>query len=321
MKESFLLSGVGLGDSTLVRSLRSGGEMTWLVRSNSGLTPELVVVKRKRDYLSESEFLAHCAVHRRLADAGGPVPGLPASAPDNPVRGPDGALYEIWEWVEGRPVDVASPADLAALGAALAEFHLLADGALDGVDLDPKEPHDRFEKARFHFPLLAEGLGDAGAEQHRALVAAWTAAHERARRETPLPANVLHGDPCPENVLVTGPGRAVLLDLDDVHPGPAVSDLAWSLTRVGAVVPEGDGFRDRWHAEAVAAVLDGYRSRRPLSAAERAALPHWIVASLCCAASDQLYDYGWKIDTAALPAECDRVLALAEPGGAPLPDA
>ncbi|MCP2262625.1 homoserine kinase (EC 2.7.1.39) [Streptoalloteichus tenebrarius] len=318
MKETLSLGGLGLPESTLVRSLRSGGEMTWLVRSNSGLTSELLVVKRKRDYLSESEFLAHCAVHRRLAAAGGPVPALPESPPENPVRGPDGALYEIWTWVPGRAVDVGSPNDLRGMGAALAEFHLLADGALDGVDLDPKEPHDRFAKARFHFPLLAEGLGARGAGQHRELVARWTAAH-RASEGSALPPAVLHGDPCPENVLVTDSGRAVLLDLDDVHPGPAVSDLAWSLTRVGAVVPAGDGFRDDWDAPAVTAVLDGYRSRRPLSDAEYEALPHWIVASLCCAASDQLYDYGWKIPTDALPAECERVLALAEPGRLPVP--
>ncbi|MFD9477531.1 MULTISPECIES: phosphotransferase enzyme family protein [Streptomyces] len=302
--------GIGLDEWLTERLLADG---VWLVRHPTDPDRPRLVVKRKHGYLSESEFSAQGTVHRRAHAAGAPVPAIPPFLAPSPVRGTDGVLYQVCCWVDGVPVERGDRSGLSALGAAMAQFHRSCENALDDVVYEAQEPHDRFEKARFHFPLLAEGLGADGSIRLRLLEAALVTAEADLASRPPIPHVVVHGDPCPENGVLGPDGTVSLIDLDDVHMGPAVADVAYLLISVGAVMFGGDRFLPAWDEPSVAAVLNGYLARRPLSDLEWDGLAPWLTAGLCCAVTDQLYHNGWKIPTTELSAECSKVLALVDP--------
>ncbi|MFN6977736.1 MAG: phosphotransferase enzyme family protein [Gemmobacter sp.] len=219
--------------------------------------------------LSELWFMNACA------DAGLPVPRSIAAADGRLLVAAAGNDCDLLTWLPGTPIAQAgaplaadAPERYRALGRALAALHRVADGwappagfvrpAWNAAGLVGAAPlWGRF----WDNPALTAG-------ERACLIAArdraraWLAEHERA-----FDYGLIHADAVRENVLIRG-GAAALIDFDDCGWGFRLFDLATALHPL-----EGEAGFDGLRT----ALLDGYRSLRPLTDADEAALPAFLM--------------------------------------------
>jgi homoserine kinase type II len=202
-----------------------------------------------------------------LAAAGVPAP-RPARARDGrgyvALPGARDKWVTAFPWRDGRhlaPAEV-TPRAAAELGAALAALHVA--GAELPIAWRRVSIYDhahllaRYERIRScEDPALAAAIAVLGEE----LATAGAAAAERSAAAH----GIIHGDLFRDNVLWEGDALVALLDFEQASGGSLAYDLAvclndWCWTGEPRV-------------ELAAALLEGYQARRPLSPADRAAIP------------------------------------------------
>ena len=88
-----------------------------------------------------------------------------------------------------------------------------------------------------------------------------------------MPKAIVHTDVHWGNTVRTPAGDMMLIDWDDAGLGPAIQDMGYFIAHKAVLPTEGV----RWAPEMSIAFLQGYEQARPLSDAERQALPHSIV--------------------------------------------
>lgn len=201
-----------------------------------------------------------------LAARGCPVPRT--------IHDSEGALYRVIETPRGEKalalieflpgVSLGEPTagQARAVGAALAEMHLAA------ADY-PAMRENGMGLAEWQ--RLADDCGAQGLASIDPALAACVAEHlPRLARDWPrdLPRSVIHADLFPDNVLMQGDTVTGLIDFyfacnDITAYDLAVTHAAWCFDPTGA----------RFLPDLSAALVAGYESVRPLSEAERAALP------------------------------------------------
>jgi Ser/Thr protein kinase RdoA (MazF antagonist) len=309
-----LLTELGLeGWCPVDGGVRGGTEEDHLVAvlSRDGTS---IVLKERAAYLSDEEFDCVVSNNRALARAGAPVPPVPeALARLVARRAPAGRRFSTVLWVGGRPLDPDAREDLECLGRALARFHRAAR-QIDATEPRVRsEPRERFGKARHHRRLLESRLGpELTDELYERLVAA-----QRLVAGYPagaMPSQLLHGDVDPHNAVRTESG-CVLLDVDDMHSGPVISDLAWLAILTAGMRRTADEagytFRDEWDGERCDAVLGAYRSEARLERTPPGLRP-WLVASVVCAMTDCFHHNRWLVDERRLRDEAMRALHLAD---------
>ncbi len=194
---------------------------------------------------------AGCAVPRTIHDRGG-----------RSFRFIDGKAVALIEFLPGVSVSAPTAAQARAVGAALAQMHISAS------DFARTRPNGM---GLSEWRRLAEACGSDGlasieptldrlvARELPLLAAQWPAG---------LPSSVIHADLFPDNVLMLGETVTGLIDFyfactDITAYDVAVTHAAWCFT------DRDDAFRP----DLSAALLSGYESVRPLSPAERSALP------------------------------------------------
>lgn len=232
-----------------------------------------------RVFADEEEAERFCGLHRLL-----PPHGFPRLL-DRHGRA------VLLEWVDGRPVPAEPDVSLLrACGRLLGELHR--------TDVPPAAARQLASQAsRLPHPLDRElrAVSEAGwlepGEAERLL-----AVSEGARPAAPE-TGLVHLDLCPDNLVVDGTGRPVLIDNATLSVAPLDHDLgrAWY----------------RWPMEPRRreAFLEGYRERRSTAAFE-AAFPYWRICGL--AFSAWLRVTRRTGDVAAPVAELRRVLRWAE---------
>ena len=196
-----------------------------------------------------------------LAARGSPVPRTIHDREGAAFRLVGGKAVALIEFLPGISVDEPTPAQAHAVGQALAGIHL------DSADFAGKRPN-ALALQQWH-DLLA-GCGQDGL---RAIDPGLPALVEHellyltANWPQGLPRSVIHADLFPDNVLLLGDAVTGLIDFyfacnEITAYDLAVTHSAWCFARDGSFKP------------AIAeALVTGYASRRPLSAAEREALP------------------------------------------------
>ena len=191
--------------------------------------------------------------------------GLPCARPLRDSDGEEigrlnGRPAAILEWLPGTWKRTPSLTDQAAAGALLARLHLA------GPDFPLTRANPMGPEAR---RILFERCGSRATDADRLMLrrmAPWVC--ERDSAPTPmLPTGPIHADYFPDNVLFQGGAPSGLIDFyfactDVLAYDLAIALCAWGFDAEGAALPG-----------AVAAFQSGYESVRPLSPAERAALP------------------------------------------------
>ncbi|MDE2404437.1 MAG: homoserine kinase [Sphingomonadales bacterium] len=202
------------------------------------------------------DLLDHLAAHAC------PVPRTIHDRAGASFRLLDGKAVALIEFLPGVSVSRPEPAQARAVGAALARVHLAAAdfAATRANGMGPAAWRDLLGQCG------PDGLADIHPElsalalpQLAAVTAQWPA---------DLPRGVIHADLFPDNVLMLGDRVTGLIDFyfactDILAYDVAVTHAAWCFDATGSA----------FSADISRELLAGYAAVRPLSAAERAALP------------------------------------------------
>ena len=229
------------------------GGRRWFLRVNEG--------KREEEVRYEAELVV------ALADAGVRTP-RPATTPAGaPLVAHGGRWVSLFPWVPGvhRGAGDVTPADAAAVGAALAQLHraglpLASRFARDGI-------YTTAHIAARVDAIAADPRADGDAAVARAVAIAreelaWLA--ERAAERAAAPRGVIHGDLFRDNVLFEGAELVALLDFEQASSGSLLYDVA--------VCVNAWCYGDAFDPALVRAMWRGYTEGRPVTGGEARAL-------------------------------------------------
>ena len=226
----------------------------WFVRVNEGKTA------------ADVEWEAALVVD--LAAAGLPVPEPRAAGDGRRFAEHRGLLVSVFAWRPGRhrtPAEV-TPGDADRIGEVLAALHVTASA----------RPPETWREGIYQFGDLVarfagfRGSGDAALARAIDVLGdelAWLTAHAGVRAAARH--GVIHGDLFRDNVLWDGETLVAVLDFEQASRGSLVYDLAVAINDWCWDPARPEPFR----ADVAAALIAGYERRRPLDAADRAALP------------------------------------------------
>jgi Ser/Thr protein kinase RdoA (MazF antagonist) len=185
----------------------------------------------------------------------------------------DGGLigvYNGWQtlmitFIDGETADF-TPESLRLIGAALGRLHML-DPVIAALP-PPSVPDSRWRSSNVVLPAL-ERLAMVRSTVPPEILAIYEVCLETLQRNfqrNDLPSAIVHTDCWPSNAIRTSDGRIVLIDWDGCGIGSAVLDLGNLLVTCHLGKPQ----LPQMHADpvAIAAVVDGYRRQRPLTAPE-----------------------------------------------------
>jgi homoserine kinase type II len=259
-----LIGHFDVGQLVMAKGIAEGvSNSNWLIettgKDGSG-SRFILTMYEYRIELEDLPFFLSLLDH--LAEHGCPVPRT--------IHDRSGALYRmigdkavaLIEYLPGVSLSEPTPAQARAVGRALAQMHLAAasfpQARANGMGLA--------EWQRLAEECGADGLAgidpalaDLVASELPLLAAAWPA---------DLPRGVIHADLFPDNVLMLGDTVTGLIDFyfactDLIAYDVAVTHAAWCFDNAG----------HEFNPAISQALLEGYEAVRPLSPAERAALP------------------------------------------------
>lgn len=220
----------------------------------------ILTMYEKRIEVEDLPFFLSLLDH--LAAKGCPVPRTIHDRDGRLFRTLEGKAVALIEFLPGVSVSEPTPGQARAVGAALAQMHL-ATTDFAGTRANALDPAE--------WQRLMADCGEAGLATIDPALAG-LAAHElpqlAASWPRDLPRSVIHADLFPDNVLMLGDTVSGLIDFyfactDITAYDVAVTHAAWCF----------DGTGRTFRPDLSGALLAGYEAVRPLTVAERAALP------------------------------------------------
>jgi homoserine kinase type II len=295
---SALLADFDLGAALSLKGVAEGVENSnFLLETEAGRFFLTIYEKRTR----EEDLPFFLGLMRWLADR-----GYPSATPISDKRGEmlkrvRAKPAAIVSFLSGLSVRRPSVAHCREAGVGLADLHLAADGfaGVRANDLGQAAWTPMFMGLKNQAEGLKPGLAATIDADLARLEAGWP---------RDLPTGVIHADYFPDNVFFKGAAFAGAIDfyfacIDALAYDVAVALNAWCF--------EADG---SFNITAARALVGGYESRRPLSAAERAALPILAHGAAMRFFLTRLHDWEATPDGALVkrkdPLEYERKLAV-----------
>jgi len=256
-----LIAQFDVGELTSAKGIAEGvSNSNWLIETTQARF--ILTVYEERTETDDLPFFLGLLDH--LAAAGCPVPRTMhdrTGAAFREFTADDGQVKHLAliEFLPGVSADNPTPAQAEAVGRAMAQVHLAAR------DFPQSRANSMGPQAWREFASACNGRWaeiDRRLEKVPGAVEAVIAA-----LPTDLPRSVIHADLFPDNVLLVGDEVSGLIDFyfactATMAYDVAVAHAAWSFSSDGKTYDPAIG----------AAILRGYESLRPLSAAERGAL-------------------------------------------------
>ena len=252
-----LLADFDLGEAVAFKGIAEGVENSnFLLETDTGRYILTVYEKRVR----EEELPFFLDLMRWLAERGYPCATPMADRQGRALKRVRGKPCAIVGFLPGLSVRRPSVAHCREAGAGLARLHLAAQGFPGG------RPNDLGQAA--WAPMFADLAEDAdGLKPGLAAVIAGDLAHLAQAWPTGLPGGVIHADYFPDNVFFQHGAFAGAIDFYFACDDALAYDVAIALN-AWCFEPDGS-----FNITAARAMVAGYEAHRPLSDAERAALP------------------------------------------------
>jgi homoserine kinase type II len=259
-----LIAEYDVGELRSAKGIAEGvSNSNWLIEtSGSGESGTRFILTMYEFRIDIAELPFFLELLDYLATHDCPVPRTIHDLSGNRFRMIGDKAVALIEFLPGVSVSAPSPAQAHAVGKALAQMHL-ATANYPQARANGMGPAEWQRLAGSCGPAgldsIAPGLDGQVARELQNAAANWP---------SDLPAAVIHADLFPDNVLMLGDAVSGLIDFYFACTDFAVYDLAvthaaWCFDKTGA----------RFDPAVSAALLAGYDVVRPLTAAERAAMP------------------------------------------------
>jgi len=293
-----LLADFDLGAALSFKGIAEGVENSnFLLETDAGRFILTVYEKRVR----EEELPFFLGLMRWLAEKGYPSAAPRADRSGEILKRVRGKPCAIVDFLPGMSVRKPTAVHCRQAGEGLARLHLAAEGfpQLRANDLGQSAWAPMFAKLKAQAEALKPGLSAVIDADLAQLEAGWP---------RDLPRGIVHADYFPDNVFFQGQTFAGTIDFYFACTDALAYDIAVALN---AWCFEADG---SFNITAGRALVAGYESRRPLSDAERAALPILARGAALRFFLTRLHD--WKATPAGAlvrpkdPLEYERKLAV-----------
>lgn len=293
-----LLSDFDLGAPLAFKGIAEGVENSnFLLETETGRFILTVYEKRVR----EDELPFFLGLMRWLAEHGYPSARPMTDRAGETLKRVRGKPCALIEFLPGLSVRRPTAAHCREAGGGLARLHQAAEGfpMARPNDLGRDAWAPMFEGLRQAADDLKPGLAKVIAADLDRIAAAWP---------QDLPRGVIHADYFPDNVFFSGPAFAATIDFYFACTDMLAYDIAVALN---AWCFEADG---SFNITSARALLAGYEAHRPLSSAERAALPVLAHGAAMRFFLTRLHDWGATPAGALVrpkdPLEYERKLAV-----------
>jgi homoserine kinase type II len=278
---SRVLDHYDLGGLNAVRRIERGFvDEVWRVDTDRGR----YFLKRRHPRRRQSDCLVHAqhALIKWLQLAGFPAPTLVPTSSSETFLILEGELYEVEEYIDGKPYDHDRPEHLEAAAGTLGRYHLCVEGFA---------PSALRQRGRLYSPAnsreILSHLGVAWQfdrdpalmQLARQLERQVDDLEDRFARHGDLPYLVIHGDYYAGNLLFEGARVVGVVDYDKANWQPRVAELAEALIYFASPRPGHlkhlvyPGFLDR---EPFFRFLQNYACVVNLEGIEMGALPDYI---------------------------------------------
>ncbi len=251
------LAGFDIGAATSFSAIPDGVENTnYLLRTGRGRF--VLTLFERRAHVGDLPFFVSLMEHLAARGVACPVPV--ADRRGRRLHELAGRPAVLVTFLEGAPSRDRPPAHCRAAGAALAALHRAAGSFPESRpnDLSVRRWREMLEPLAGRADALRPGLSRMIGEEIDGLERNWPHG---------LPAGIVHGDLFPDNALFVGDRVSGIIDLyfacrDLLAYDLAVCLISWCVDGRGAVDPA-----------RAAALVEGYRTVRPLDPAELRHLP------------------------------------------------
>ena len=235
----------------------------WLIDTdgaNANGTRFILTMYESRTEVADLPFFLGLLDH--LAEKGCPVPRTIHDRQGQSFRQLDGKPVALIEFLPGVSVTNPTPGQARAVGGALAQLHLAV------ADFPQTRANSMGLTGWRNLATACSAEGLAAIHPELASLVERELVRLERRWPTDLPRSVIHADLFPDNVLMLGDTLTGLIDFyfactDITAYDVAVTHAAWCFDASGR----------RFDPALSDALLAGYDAVRPLSGAERAALP------------------------------------------------
>lgn len=259
-----LIAAFDVGDLVMAKGIAEGvSNSNWLIETTGkqGTAARFILTMYEyRIDLAELPFFLSLLDH--LAARNCPVPRTIHDRRGQLYRMLGDKAVALIEFLPGVSLNEPSADQAHAVGQALAQMHLAA------ADFGPRRANGMGPAEWQRLATACGAAGFAAIDPGLAGIVAAELQFLRAHWPSDLPRGVIHADLFPDNVLMLGDTVTGLIDFyfactDLIAYDVAVTHAAWCFSADGRT----------FHPAISAALLTGYDRVRPLSAAERAALP------------------------------------------------
>ncbi|WAA08819.1 phosphotransferase enzyme family protein [Fervidibacillus albus] len=263
-----------------------GERVRWILEADSG---EKYFLKEKPYYLKPKKFLSILPFYLTFPKSSVQTPPICLTVDNDFHIEVDGRYFFLLQWINGASLNPKNKNDLIELGELAAKIH--------SSSIEQKRNWNYPECRLTHFPdvrpagidKMVQILTSYGYENKvlSNLVWEWRLLLQKEERNVwweELPAAWIHGDLHHFNILRDSSGNLVLIDLDDVHWGYRLADIAWAIVICLAWEwPSLDTtpfLKESLSQEELQYILQGYEKVTSLTEVEKYALHYFVIAML-----------------------------------------
>lgn len=299
--ETFL-DAYDLGALVAFEGVEQGVENTNYIVTATGGRFVLTLFEKR---VAEADLPFFAAAMAHVSARGVPAPAPVADKTGRVFAALKGRPAALFTFLEGRQRTIPSIADCRAMGALNARLHRASAGfapsRMNGMSLTTWRM--LADTCRSRAGEAASGLSALIDDELAYLESAWPKG---------LPAGLIHADLFPDNVFFDGDAISGVIDFYFACTDQYVYDLALSLNAWAAA-------GGAWDDSAARAFLESYQTERPLSTAEKAALPVCLRGASLRILLTRLHDWLHRVDGALVtvkdPLEYRNLLLLHRSGG------
>jgi len=279
-----------LGECTILKEMdRNPAQTKYELETSKGIK---LFLKEKPEYITYDHFVLHLRLQEYAKRRLGPIANIMKTTNGQLWFQVDERIFELQEWVEGKPPIPPSLRDSSKMGGLLGLFQNSVKEFKSKRNNNWRFPTnrsiicpERWQEIANYTKFLKNALSRSEKQDADLTDGIQRFVEEQGHSVEwrKLPRQFIYGDFDCLNCLKDSFGIMMLVDLDLVHWGYRISDIAYAIAIIcGMEYSESSGYhmRKKWQSALERQLLSGYEEHVQLSNYERQYLGKLIVLNL-----------------------------------------